>query len=881
MKTTCPYCGVGCGIEVAAGAQGWRVSGDTQHPANAGRLCVKGSALGETLTPAGRLLWPQVDGRRVDWQSALDSVAARLQAIIQQHGPHAVAFYASGQLLTEDYYVANKLMKGFIGSGNIDTNSRLCMASAVTGYKRAFGADAVPCCYEDIDQAEVAVLVGSNAAWTHPVAWQRLMQAKQRNPALRLVVIDPRRSASAELADLHLPLAPGSDGALFNGLLRWLAQQGHGDDTMLPHLTGVAETLAAAEGWTPERVAQACRLSAQTIAQFYRLFAASQQVLTLWCMGVNQSSSGSDKCNAILNAHLFSGKIGRPGCGPFSLTGQPNAMGGREVGGLANQLAAHMDFTAENRARLQRFWRSERVAEQPGLKAVDMFQAIGRGEIKAVWIMGTNPAVSLPDGHAVAQALQRCELVIVSEVMRATDTSACADILLPAQAWGEKNGTVTNSERRISRQRAFMPPLGEARPDWWIVAQVAQRLGYGAAFSWQHPADIFREHAALSGFENQGERAFDISALAQLSNAQWDRLQPVQWPVNAAFPHGCDRLFSTRSFYHPDGKARLLPVTPAGPQMAVSRSWPLMMNTGRIRDQWHTMTRTGLVPRLLQHYAEPFVALHPDDALRQGIMPDALVRIQSRHGWMIARASLTEDQTPGTLFVPMHWNQQYCAEGNVDRLVAPWRCPHSGQPESKQTPVRIQPWSSDWQGMLYISDNVTLPPSLWWCRVPLAHGLTRFTLAHQGDPRRWLQTLLAPEWTLQQAGDEQAFYHLIAWHQGKVRLAFYAAGRRPVVDDELIAAAFQQPPATAAARFALLAGRALQGTPRGKTICSCFGVGEQQIATAVRQGALTAAALGQQLQCGTNCGSCLPELKKLIEHYAPQQQAQTLNGRSS
>lgn len=880
MKTTCPYCGVGCGVHVDAGAQGWRISGDVEHPASAGRLCVKGSALGETLTPAGRLLWPQIAGRRVSWQTALDSVAERLQAIIQQHGPDAVAFYASGQLLTEDYYVANKLMKGFIGSGNIDTNSRLCMASAVTGYKRALGADAVPCCYEDFALAEVVVLVGSNAAWTHPVAYQRLVQAKQQDPALRIVVIDPRRSASCDLADLHLPLAPGSDGALFNGLLRWLAAGGYGDDAMLPHLMQVAETLAAADRWTPERVAQFCQLPLPQVEQFYRLFAGQQRVLTLWCMGINQSSSGSDKCNAILNAHLFSGKIGLPGSGAFSLTGQPNAMGGREVGGLANQLAAHMDFTAENIDRLQRFWQSERVAAQPGLKAVELFQATGRGEVKAVWIMGTNPAVSLPDGNAVAQALQRCELVIVSDVARATDTSAFADILLPAQAWGEKNGTVTNSERRISRQRAFTPPQGEARPDWWMLAQVAQRLGYGAAFGWQHPAEIFREHAALSGFENHGRRAFDISGLAQLSNREWEALQPIQWPVNAEFPRGCARLFSQRRFYHADGKARLVPVTPAGPRVAATPRWPLMMNTGRIRDQWHTMTRTGLVPRLLQHVSEPFVALHPDDALRHNIWPDALVRIQSRHGWMIARASLTEDQTPGTLFVPMHWNQQFCAEGNVDRLVAPWRCAHSGQPESKQTPVSIQPWHNDWQGTLFVRDNVTIAPSRWWCRVPLAAGLSRFSLAHQGDPRHWLQALLRPEWTLQQAGDEQAFYHLIAWHQGEVKLAFYTAARRPVIDDALIASAFQQPPTSAAARFALLAGRATQEEARGKTICSCFGIGEQHIAAAIRQGALSCAALGEQLKCGTNCGSCIPELKKLIQQHAPQQ-SEAVGGRSA
>ncbi|MGQ3902333.1 nitrate reductase [Mixta calida] len=871
MKTTCPYCGVGCGVEAKREGESWRVSGDSDHPANAGRLCVKGAALAETLTPSGRLLWPLVAGRRVPWERALDEVAQRLRAIIAQHGPDAVAFYASGQLLTEDYYVANKLMKGFIGSGNIDTNSRLCMASAVSGYKRALGADAVPCCYDDFDRADLIVLMGSNAAWTHPVAFQRLVQAKRLNPALRVVVIDPRRSASCDLADLHLPLTPGSDGALCNGLLRWLEVHGGGDKSMLPHLAQVEETLAAAAPWTPERVAAACQLPLAQIEQFYRLFADSERTLTLWCMGINQSASGSDKCNAILNAHLYSGKIGKPGCGPFSLTGQPNAMGGREVGGLANQLAAHMDFTPENVDRLRRFWRSDRVATAPGLKAVDLFQAIGRDEVKAVWIMGTNPAVSLPDGHAVAQALRRCELVIVSDVMHSTDTGEFADILLPAQAWGEKNGTVTNSERCLSRQRSFLPPQGEARPDWWMLAQVAQRLGYGDAFAWRHPAAIFREHAALSGFENHGRRAFDISGLAQLSDEQWDRLTPVQWPVNADYPTGCARLFSARRFYHPDGKARLLPMTPVGPRQAVSERWPLTMNTGRIRDQWHTMTRTGLVPRLMQHDAEPFVALHPDDAARYGIQADALARIQSRHGWMLARAILTEDQTSGSLFVPMHWNQRYCAEGNVGRLVAPWRCAISGQPESKQTPVRIHPWRCGWQGILFIGDNVTLPSVQWWCRIPMPEGVTRFSLAHDGDPRSWLQALLRPDWIVQQAEDGQAFHHLIAWREGKVMLAFYSAARRPQIDDALIAAAFRQPSDTPEARFALLAGRAAQGEARGKTICSCFGVGEQQIAAAVRQGALTCAALGQRLQCGTNCGSCIPELKKLIEYYAPQQ----------
>jgi assimilatory nitrate reductase catalytic subunit len=525
------------------------------------------------------LLTARVDGQPVSLTSALDAAAAGLRAVIDRYGPEAVAFYGSGQLLTEDYYVANKLMKGYIGAANIDTNSRLCMASAVVGYKRALGADAVPCCYEDLEQADLVLLVGSNAAWAHPVVWQRLMQAKQQRPAMRIVVLDPRRTASGDQADLHLPLRPGSDAVLFSGLLHWLAQTKGLDASMLPHLNGVSETLAAAAAWDVVRVAVECDLTVQQVTHFFRLFSEHDRVLTLWCMGINQSVTGSDNNQAILNLHLLSGKIGRPGCGPFSLTGQPNAMGGREVGGLANQLAAHMTFTAEDCDRVQRFWRSPVIARQPGLTALELFRAIGEGSVKAVWIMGTNPAVSMPEGNRVAQALAACPLVIVSDVMAQTDTSAFADILLPAQGWGEKSGTVTNSERRISRQRAFVSAPGHTRPDWWLLAQVAQRLGFSEGFNWQHPSEIFREHAALSGFENGGQRAFDISGLAQLSQAEWDALRPVQWPVNADHPRGCARLFSDRRFFHPDGKAQLrVPATPrAVPRDA---AYPLLMNSG-------------------------------------------------------------------------------------------------------------------------------------------------------------------------------------------------------------------------------------------------------------------------------------------------------------
>ncbi|WBV20102.1 nitrate reductase [Pantoea piersonii] len=860
MNTTCPYCGVGCGVSVRADGT---VTGDASHPANLGRLCVKGAALGETLHASGRLLWAQVDGERVSLDAALESAAVRLRAIIDRHGPEAVAIYASGQLLTEDYYVANKLMKGYLGAANIDTNSRLCMASAVVGYKRAFGADAVPCCYEDFAEADLVVLAGSNAAWTHPVAYQRLVQAKQQRPAMRVVVIDPRRTASVDLADLHLPLRPGSDGALFSGLLNWLAQHDAIDSEMLPHLNGVAETLEAARPWTLARAADACALDRDQLAQFYQLFTGSDRVLTLWCMGINQSASGSDHNNAILNAHLLSGKLGRAGCGPFSLTGQPNAMGGREVGGLANQLAAHMGFSDAECDRLQRFWGSPTVARRPGLTAVALFEAVARGEVKAVWILGTNPAVSMPEGNRVAQALAACPLVIVSDVMAHTDTTAFADILLPALGWGEKNGTVTNSERRISRQRAFAPPPGEAKPDWWLLAQVAQRLGFGNAFGWQHPAEIFREHAALSGFENQGQRAFDISGLAQLSNEAWDRLKPVQWPVNARFPQGCARLFGDRRFFHADGKARLLPCA-APLDDPTSEAYPLLMNSGRIRDQWHTMTRTGNVPRLMQHIDEPFIALHPATARSRGLVSGELARVQSTHGWMIGRVRFDSGMRLNELFAPMHWNRQFALQSNVDALVTARCCPASGQPALKQTAVRIQPLRTGWQGWLW-QREVAAPSGLrYWARAPQS-GAQRLTLAGDGNARDWAQAQLATQgMQLQQAQGAAGEYRLLAWRAGELQLAFYAAPRLPLLDHELIAAAFRAPPADAAGRFALLAGRAAQGYSAGRIICSCFGVGETAIRQAVAQGCDSPAALGAALKCGTNCGSCLPELKLLL-----------------
>ncbi len=472
-----------------------------------------------------------------------------------------MAFYVSGQFLTEDYYAANKLMKGFIGSGNIDTNSRLCMASSVAGHVRAFGEDVVPGVYEDWEAADLVVLVGSNTAWCHPVLHQRL-QAAKRARGTQIVVLDPRRTATAEMADLHLPLAPGTDVILFQGLLAYLDEAGALDRAWVArHATGLEDALAAArrDAPSPEAVAEECGVDPEAVETFYALFARTERVLTAFSQGVNQSSAGTDKCNAIINCHLATGRIGRAGMGPFSLTGQPNAMGGREVGGLANQLAAHMrwDDLGEVEA-LRRFWGAPSLAAKPGLKAVELFDAVLDGQVKALWIAATNPAASLPRADRVRAALAACPFVVVSDCWE-TDTTEHAQVLLPAAAWGEKSGTVTSSERRISRQRPFRSAPGEARPDWWMFAEVGRRMGWPEAFAWADPAAVFREHAAVSGLANAGRRLFDISALAALDDAAYDALDPVRWPCPAGGAAEGGRLFGQGGFPTPDGRARIVP----------------------------------------------------------------------------------------------------------------------------------------------------------------------------------------------------------------------------------------------------------------------------------------------------------------------------------
>jgi assimilatory nitrate reductase catalytic subunit len=844
------------------------IASDPEHPANLGRLCSKGSALGETLGLETRLLHPIVDGRRATWPEALDGMAARLAAIRAEHGPEAIAFYLSGQLLTEDYYVANKLAKGFIGTPHVDTNSRLCMASSVAGHRRAFGADVVPQCYEDLELADLVVLAGSNAAWCHPILYQRI-QAARAERGVRVVNIDPRRTATSEGADLQLSIKPGTDGILWSGLLVALADRRIIDERLIAARTvGYDAALAAARAVAPTlaAVARATRLDIADVALFYDWFVATARVVTCYSQGVNQSAQGTDKVNAILNCHLATGRIGRPGSGPLSLTGQPNAMGGREVGGLANVLAAHMGFSAGERDRVRRFWDAPNLVAGPGLKAVEMLDAVADGRIKALWVMGTNPAVSLPRADRVAAALARLNLLVVSDNVARTDTLHHAHMRLPAAAWGEKDGTVTNSERRISRQRAFLPLPGDVRPDWWILAQVARRLGHGRAFRYGSPAEIFDEHARLSGFENGGARAFDISGAAGLGRKGYDALAPFQWPFRRAErPTG--RLFADGSYFTGDSKARLVAI--ARPRLAASasRDWPFLLNTGRIRDQWHTMTRTGLSARLATHIAEPYVEVHPRDAALLGLEQGALAEIGTRHGSAVLRVLVHRGQQPGTLFVPIHWSGENSSSGRIGALVQPATDPFSGQPEAKATPARIAPLAVAHYG--FALSRRALRPSglLYWAaaRTSFGHMLNfAFDGPGAGGWRAWLATAL-PEGDRVSFEDAGAGICRVGVHRdGRVEALLFVGPSPKLPSPEWLKSQFDRPVLALPERRALLAGLPFEGSPEeGAIVCVCFQVGAARIERAAA-GAGSVEGIGRQLGAGTNCGSCIPEIRRLI-----------------
>ncbi len=909
-RTTCPYCGVGCGVLATPREDGSvGIAGDPEHPANFGKLCVKGSALGETLGLHGRLLHPQIDGQRVSWDAALDRVAQGFSKAIAEHGPDSVAFYVSGQLLTEDYYVANKLMKGFIGSANIDTNSRLCMSSAVAGYVRAFGEDVVPCDYCDLETADLIVLTGANLAWCHPILFQRIAAARAKRPAMKLVVIDPRRTATCEGADLHLAIRPGTDVWLFDGLLRWLNRQGAVDGAFVEshtnNLDAALEGAAVADD--PAVVARECGIDEAQLLAFYQLFAATEKTVTAFSMGVNQSSAGTDKVNAIINVHLLSGRIGRAGMGPFSITGQPNAMGGREVGGLANMLAAHRKLEdPAHRDEVQAFWRSPAIASKTGLKAVDLFEAVEAGRIKALWIMATNPVVSLPNADQVRRALSACPLVVVSDCVAPTDTSAFAHVLLPATGWSEKDGTVTNTERRISRQRGFVAPPGEARHDWQIICEVARRMGFAEAFAFESAAAIFDEHVQLA---NGGTgRALDLSGLAGMSMTDYEALPPVQWPVpaNSSFPRrressfpgapsesepdsrrsenddgssgsGAFRPFAEHRYSTPDRRARFVATSPRAPINPPDAEFPLILNTGRVRDHWHTMTRTGRSPRLAQHIAEPFVEVHPDDAGE--LLDGALARISTRWGSSVLRVRISAGARRGVVFAPIHWSAQFASSAGIGAAVNPAVDAVSGEPEFKHTPVRLEAFAAKRYGFVMRRGRhgpASGTPELWWAR---ATGVdhTHYTLAWASeavDEETVLARFVLPLAEVERIDfvDRGRGVRRSAWLvDGRLEACGFLGPEPALPAPNWLVGLFARPQLDLEERRAILAARPARAAPDdGPLVCSCFAVPRGVIERAIAAQRLTTAAqVTACVKAGGNCGSCVPEVQALLRAAAP------------
>lgn len=669
-KTTCPYCGVGCGVEVNAKG----IVGDACHPANAGSLCVKGVALAESLNMPSRLLYPKFvsqerpQGKEVQWQQATDLIAEKIHQAKAEFGPDSVAMYVSGQLLTEDYYIANKLMKGYVGSANIDTNSRLCMSSAVAAHVRAFGEDVVPVNYDDIDNTELLIICGANTAWTHPVLFRRIQQAREKNQNLKLVVIDPRETVTAQQADLHLPIKNDGDVSLFNGLLKFLIEQQYIDSQYINSYTDGFEALAEEVSdlrYDVTNLSSSIGISEEKLTTFFQWFAQSPTAITLFCQGINQAENGVDKGNAIINAHLATGKIAKSGCGPFSITGQPNAMGGREVGGLANQLAVHRAFDAESIKQVQAFWDSPEIATKPGLKAVELFEAVERGEIKVLWIMATNPVVSLPDNQLVKRALEICPFVIVSDITADSDVAHYANLLLPAAGWGGKQGMVTNSERRLSRQRQFQTPPGEAKSDWWAINQVGQALcelektKSGFAFTSEHA--VFREYAAMTGMNADSPLKLDLSQHANLTEQEYEEWVPIQW--------GGERPFSDGVYSHPDGKARFVVTSELPQRLERTKGW--WLNTGRQRDQWHTMTRTGHIAHLAASELEPTVYMNTLSATQSRLKAGQLTKLfqPTSNTSIYAKVAIDEGLGFQELFMSMHWAGRYGGESGVNAIV--------------------------------------------------------------------------------------------------------------------------------------------------------------------------------------------------------------------
>ena len=887
--STCCYCGVGCGVLIEHdGERILGVSGDPAHPANFGKLCSKGSTLHLTGDLSARALYPalrlgkSLARSRTDWDTALDHAASVFARTIAEHGPDSVAFYISGQLLTEDYYAFNKLARALVGTNNIDSNSRLCMSSAVVGYKRSLGADAPPCSYEDLESSDCVLIVGSNMAYAHPVLFRRLEEAKSSRPQMKVIVIDPRRTDTCDLADLHLAILPGTDVALFHGILHLLLWENRVDhDFIKAHTQGLTELKHLVHDYTPSMVAQLCGISVEQLRQCAEWVGTSERFLSLWCMGLNQSTAGSAKNSALINLHLATGQIGRPGAGPFSLTGQPNAMGGRETGSLSNLLPGHREAAnAEHRAEVAAYWGVEQLPTNTGLSAIELFEQVRSGKIKALWIACTNPAQSMPDQNAVRAALQTCPFVVLQEAFRTTETAAFADLLLPAASWGEKDGLVTNSERRISHVRQAIVAPGEARPDWAITVDFAQRLekylrpGQPSLFAFETPAQLFDEYKQLT-------RGRDLD-LSGISHGLIDRIGPQQWPFPANASEGTARLYGDGVFPTANGRAQFI----ADPFRAAKEQrdahFPLTLITGRLRDQWHGMSRTGTAAQLFGHVGEAVLSLHPQELRQHDLKPGDLVSLKSRRGEVIVPVSSDDNVRPGQAFLPMHWGDRFL-KGGVNSLTLPAFDPLSKQPELKHSGVRLEPVQLPWRLFALIEGDVqqhfetlrplceafsyaslsltgrerpalliraasaTAPDPQWLRDIDQHLGLQEGPVLAYDDPQRSIGKRVRIDHgritAIRLAGETLAQHWLLnLWREGRA-------------DEQLrrwLLAPLSAPPGQAAASAA-----------GDKTLCNCKNVSQSAVCAGIARG-LDLQGLKQELGCGTQCGSCVPEIKRLL-----------------
>lgn len=895
-KSTCCYCGVGCGVIIASEQNKIvGVTGDPTHPANFGRLCTKGSSLHLTAKPDTRLLYPELrkaktaPRERATWDDALDLIVEKFAATIEAHGPDSVAFYISGQLLTEDYYVFNKLAKGLIGTNNVDTNSRLCMSSAVAGYKASLGADAPPACYEDIDFTNCLFIAGSNTAYAHPILHRRIEDAKVRNPNLKVIVVDPRRTDTAQAADLHLAILPGTDVALFNGMLHVMLWEGLLDyEFIRDHTHGFDALKDNVREYTPKMVSDICGVKEADIIQAAKWFGKGPS-LSLYCMGLNQSIHGSNKNAALINLHLASGQIGKKGAGPFSLTGQPNAMGGREVGGMANLLSGHRDLAnPEHRDEVAKLWGVASVPAGVGKTAIEMFDGVKDGSIKAIWIACTNPAHSMPDLNKVISALNMAELVVVQDAYRHTDTSAYADVLLPATTWGEKEGTVTNSERRITRVNAAVPPPGEAKHDWQIMVDFSQRLERRLAnnqglFPYSNTEQIFNEHR-----DTTRGRDLDISGL---SYALLSEQGPQQWPFLPGDSKGKARLYEDGVFAHADGRAQFASVHYQATADKVDARHPLHLLTGRLRDQWHGMSRTGTVAQLFNHAEEPLIHMNADDMMRRSIKDGDIVKVSNRRGNLVLVARHSDEVQPSQTFIAMHWGSQFMNGLGTNALMPASFDAVSKQPELKHTAIKLEKLDLPWRMtvMRAIPDLAMLEK----IRQLLVHfqyascglfgraseknaGMLILRAAHSHAPdAKWIAEID----TILGMGNSMP---LLNYNDVKRGISKSILVEKNMENEQLIVTGVRLVGETLAAdwlkdvmasgefnaelrRWALapLGAPPSGSRSRGKIVCNCLDVAENDMIENIALGA-DLITLQNKLKCGSQCGSCLPEIKRLV-----------------